>query len=243
MTTEEPEKTANDRSTPRTFDLNKQLLEAALNKIPQRENAVFLENIHNEENESQDYDNPPIMTPVDYSTTTLIKRTHLKNLIYEIYEMENENKNDTQTESVVPEFVVQGYVDKLPPGKNLKNSILLAWKRRYFRLNSIGVLYVYDIDENGTAKLKEPIEMFNLMGGRVMYEQAKVISLDDCKGSYLVFRACEPTEEESAGSYQKWKSAIDTQIIDRIDSLWVRPNKSLTLDNSVATRKLSNKVF
>lgn len=94
-------------------------------------------------------------------------------------------------------MVIESYMEKLPPGKNLKNSILLAWKRKYFRLNSVGVLYVHDIDEkNGSGRYREPPdEVYNIMGGRVEYEQNKIISLDDCRGNYLVFRCCVPSTE------------------------------------------------
>lgn len=147
-------------------------------------------------------------------------------------------------------------MDKLPPGKNLKNSILLAWKRKYFRLTSVGVLYVHDIvDEKksspggGHVKYREqPEEVYNIMGGRVEYEQQnKIISLDDCRGNYLVFRCCPLVAAATAATvnddelFLRWRQAIDTQIIDRSHALWVRPNHPLTFTDTPDTR-FANKV-
>lgn len=41
--------------------------------------------------------------------------------------------------------------------------------------------------------------------------------------------------------FQKWKSAIDAQIIDRSDSLWVKPNRPLT--NSSPSKRLERNVL
>ena len=38
--------------------------------------------------------------------------------------------------------------------------------------------------------------------------------------------------------YLKWKSAIDSQIIDRSDSLWVKPNKQIVSTNRVINRNV-----
>lgn len=120
-------------------------------------------------------------------SSTLIKRAHLKSLIHEIYNL-NEAELETVTKPAETRILVEGFMEKLPPRKNLKNSILLAWKKRYFKLNSIGLLSVHDFDENSVYL--EPVETYNLMGARVVYEQNQVISLDDCRGNCVVFRCC-----------------------------------------------------
>ncbi len=127
------------------------------------------------------------------TSSTLIKRSHLKSLIYEIYNLnESESNDESLKQPAEPQTLVEGFMEKLPPRKNLKNSILLAWKKRYFKLNSIGLLNIYDFNEQNV--FSEPIESYNLMGARVVYEQNEVISLDDNRGSCLVFRCCESPE-------------------------------------------------
>ncbi len=118
-------------------------------------------------------------------------------------------------------------------GKTLKNSILLAWKQRYFQLNSIGLLSIFD----SADQLSEPLEVYNLMGAKVAYEQNRVISLDDCRGSCLVFRCYN---DPSSSLFHTWKSAIDSQIIDRSETLWVRPNRPLTLSKPSVKSVLEN---
>ena len=76
----------------------------------------------------------------------------------------------------------------------------------------------------------DPIEVYNLMGAKVTYEQNRVISLDDCRGNCAVFR-CFNDQENSA--FKAWKAAIDAQIVDRSETLWVRPNVSLNTNRSV----------
>lgn len=133
-------------------------------------------------------------------------------------------------------------MEKLPPGKNLKNSILLAWKRKYFRLNSLGMLYVHDIDEKKGGRYRDqPDEVYNIMGGRVDYEQNKIVSLDDCRGNYLVFRCC-PDIDIDDQMFLKWREAIDAQIIDRSHALWVRPNQSLSFSDHSSIERCANKV-
>lgn len=133
-------------------------------------------------------------------------------------------------------------MEKLPPGKNLKNSILLAWKRKYFRLTSVGVLYVHDIDEKHGGKYREqPDEVYNIMGGRVEYEQNKIVSLDDCRGNYLVFR-CTPSEDRADEElFLRWRQAIEAQIIDRSHTLWVRPNQQISF-GEMSNARFANKV-
>lgn len=136
-------------------------------------------------------DLPVAHTPV--ASSSLIKRSHLKSLIYEIYNLNEAELNDESlNKSSEPQILVEGFMEKLPPRKNLKNSILLAWKKRYFKLSSIGLLNVYDFNEQNV--LPEPIESYNLMGARVVYEQNEIISLDDNRGSCVVFRCCESPE-------------------------------------------------
>ena len=125
------------------------------------------------------------------ASSTLIKRSHLKSLIYEIYNLnESESNDESSKQPAGPQILVEGFMEKLPPRKNLKNSILLAWKKRYFKLSSIGLLHVFDFNEQNILS-SEPIESYNLMGARVIYEQNEVISLDDNRGSCVVFRCCE----------------------------------------------------
>lgn len=189
--------------------------------------------IHDDENYDQFEDD---LKPKNHSSTT-IKRSHLINLIYELYDLGNqtsvcENKNEAFK---VPKILVQSFMEKLPPGKNLKNSILLTWKKRYFRLNSIGELHVFDIDtKNGMLK-DRPDEVYNLMGGKAEFDQNKIISLDDGRGNYMVFRCCVGAEE-SDEMYLKWKNEIEQQIVDRSECLWVKPNQPLTLNPSHITK-------
>jgi hypothetical protein len=163
-----------------------------------------------------------------------MKRTHLKTLIYELYEIDESESVDEEETVENPSILVESYMEKLPPGKNLKNSLLLAWKKRYFKLNSLGTLYVYDLDDNGKP-LSEPNEVYNLMGGRVEYEQNKVISLDDCRGNFLVIR-CIHSLDPNDEMYTSWKNALDSQIVDRCDLLWVKPSKLLS--NNSTERKV-----
>lgn len=107
--------------------------------------------------------------------------------------------------------------------------MLLAWKQRYFQLNSIGLLKIYETVAQ-ESKTQQPIEVYNLMGARVTYEQNRVISLDDGRGNSLVFRCFNDTTNQL---FQTWKSAIDSQIIDRSETLWVRPNEPLSLNTPV----------
>jgi hypothetical protein len=165
--------------------------------------------------------------------SSLMKRTILKDLIHDLYDINTlkskiEAKSCTEKSNSASSILLEGFMEKLPPGKNLKNSILLAWKRRYFRLSSIGVLTVYDNQVTDSFK-EDPVEMYNLMGGRVEYEQNRVISLDDCRGNYIVCRCC-PNDSNGDEDFIRWKTAIDSQIVDRSDSLWVRPNQSLIDD-------------
>ena len=180
--------------------------------------------------QQQDNDIVPESLPSNNTAKTLIKRSHLKSLIYEIYNMNETNQNE-ESESLdqTEHSLVEGFMEKLPPRKNLKNSILLAWKKRYFKLSSIGMLTIHDFDDEQIIN-PNPIETFNLMGARVVYEQNEVISIDDGRGNCVVFRCCNAEENSSDQikiEFSKWKSAIDSQIIDRSDSLWVKPNKPL----------------
>lgn len=188
-------------------------------------------------NDEENYDQfEEELKPKSHSNST-IKRTHLINLIYELYDLENQspvcqNKNDVFK---VPEIVVESFMEKLPPGKNLKNSILLTWKKRYFRLNSIGELYVFDIDSKDGSLKERPDEIYNLMGGKVEYDQNKIISLDDGRGSFMVFRCCTGLEE-SDELFLKWKKEIEQQIVDRSERLWVKPYQPLTFNKDHVTK-------
>lgn len=192
-----------------------------------------MDNLNIKQDES--YDQFDSNTNTKHLENSKIKRTHLINLIFELYDLNNKvtvAETETNTKSTkTPSLLVESFMEKLPPGKNLKNSILLAWKRRYFRLNSIGILYIYDIDDKTGQPKDSPDEIYNLMGEKVEYEQNKIISLDDCRGSYLVFRCCSDAVD-SKDLFFKWKQEIDAQIVDRSDSLWVRPNQPLTLNEN-----------
>ena len=148
-------------------------------------------------------------------SSSVMKRTHLKNLIHELYDLSPPHLASAQEEAslestgneesrVTYSILAQGFMEKLPPGKNLKNSILLAWRKRYFRLSSLGILSVYD-NAVGEAKIvdEEPVEVYNLMGGRVEYEPNRVISLDDARGNFLVCRCCPTTNESGLVNCKK----------------------------------------
>lgn len=171
-------------------------------------------------------------------SATTIKRTHLINLIFELYDLtrfNNDNDDENERNESMNGLVIESFMEKLPPGKTLSNSLLLAWRRRYFTLSSMGNLIVYDIDEKtGAPKLnRPPVDNFNIMGGRVEYDEAaKVISLDDSRGNCVVFRCCAGTND-SDELYAKWKEAVEAQIIDRSELLWCRPNRPLTNSRSI----------
>jgi hypothetical protein len=229
--------------------------------LPQNDHLIIDNNHDNQEDEiiiepqrqqpdeeDETYDDFDILnTPKPASTGTL-KRTQLINLIFDLYDLnnyeiadENSIENSVINNTGKPTILIEGFMEKLPPGKNLKNSLLLAWRKRYFKLSSIGNLYEYDIDERSLNLISriEPNECYCLMGGKVEYEQNKAISLDDCRGNCLVIRCCNSeksnpkSQEELDELFTKWKLAIDSQIIDRSELLWVRPNHPLTDINSL----------
>ena len=193
-----------------------------------------------EEEEAEDYFDEASAPVPQLGSSSVMKRTHLKNLIHELYEL-SEISSLSNEESASPNILIQGFMEKLPPGKNLKNSILLAWRKRYFQLSSIGVLSVFDNVVNESVQ-EEPIEVYNLMGGRVEYEPNRVISLDDSRGNFLVCRCCPMSNEQlDDEEFAKWKNAIDSQIVDRSDSLWVKPNQPLVLLNTGSRLPADNK--
>ena len=102
------------------------------------------------------------------------------------------------------------------------------------------MLSIHELNENSQANT-QPIETYNLMGARVAHEQNKVISVDDCRGNFLVFRCLNDADEPLR---QTWTSAINAAIIDRCETLWVRPNVPLSLGDSVSSmlNKKLNKV-
>jgi hypothetical protein len=60
--------------------------------------------------------------------SSLIKRTHLKNLIYEIYDIKNNTKNSNKNEnetliSKEPTVLMEGFLEKLPHGKSLPKTL------------------------------------------------------------------------------------------------------------------------
>ena len=167
-------------------------------------------------------------------STGKLKRTQLIELIYDLYDLSDKKSASRATEAEdseqaalapsVVRLVVEGVVEKLPPGKNLKNSILLAWRRLYFALDSAGKLSLFDLDNEEAAtprKASQPYETFNVMGASIEYDQNKVIILDDRKGNCIVFRTADTHE------FAKWKNALETQAIDRSNTFWVRPNQPL----------------
>ena len=181
---------------------------------------------------------------------SIIKRTHLRNIVYELYNLDSELRHEeARAESGEASTPIEGYVEKLPPGKTYKNSLLLTWKRRYATLNSIGLLYVHDLDERTMMPRAQPDEIYNLMGGRVEYDADKVISLDDRRGNIIVLRVVTNAKNNSSNGngenrslFDEWKSAIDSQIVDRVDKLWVRPNNPLNVNamNPLAQVKQSS---
>jgi hypothetical protein len=230
-------------------------------KLPQNDHLIIDNNHENQEDEiviesqrqipdeeDETYDDFDVLNiPKPVSSGTL-KRTQLINLIFDLYDLnnyeivdENSNENSVISNSGKPTILIEGFMEKLPPGKTLKNSLLLAWRKRYFKLSSIGNLYEYDIDERSLHLIPriEPNECYCLMGGRVEYEQNKAISLDDCRGNCLVIRCCNSdktnpkSQEELDELFMKWRLAIDSQIVDRSELLWVRPNHPLTDVNSL----------
>ncbi len=76
------------------------------------------------------------------------------------------------------------------------------------------------------------------MGAKVTYEQNRVVSLDDCRGNCIVFRCYN---DPTSSLFHAWKSAIDSQIIDRSETLWVRPNRPLTLNKPSVKSILESK--
>ena len=183
-----------------------------------------------QEEEKDFYDESSFSKPP--ASSSLMKRAHLRNLIHDLYDLTrleqqavSSTSSNTDTPTSQPLVVTEGYMEKLPPGKNLKNSLLLAWRKRFFRLSATGILSVYD-DRVSNSDV-EPIEIYHLMGGRVEYEpNQRVISLDDGRGNCLVCRCCgSPSDaQEEMAEYTRWKSAIDAQLVDRSDLFWVRPN-------------------
>jgi hypothetical protein len=110
---------------------------------------------------------------------------------------------------------LEDYLEMLPNGKSQKNSILLTWKKRYFKLSN-GTLVVYEEKPSNSAA--RYLQVYNLMGGKVEYESPRVICLDDSRGNCPVIRCLDDAQ------FAKWKEAIDAQIIDREQSLWVKPS-------------------
>lgn len=110
---------------------------------------------------------------------------------------------------------LEDYLEILPNGKNQKNSILLTWKKRYFKLSS-GTLVVYE--EKPLNSSSSYLQVYKFMGGKVEYESPRVICLDDSRGNCLVIRCFDDAQ------FAKWKEAIDLQIVDREQCLWVKPS-------------------
>lgn len=203
-----------------------------------KDQSVEADEIENDEK----YDEFDVLNAPKLATSGSLKRTQLINFIFDLYDMnnmnnENNNQNNDQNNEVKqPTILIEGFMEKLPPGKNLKNSLLLAWRKRYFKLSSIGNLYEYDIDEKSQHLIPraEPCECYCLMGGRVEYDQTKVISLDDSRGNCLVIRCCQTSksgaclQDNMDDLFSKWRLAVDSQVIDRSDLLWVKPNHPLT---------------
>ena len=84
---------------------------------------------------------------VQKSSNALIKRTHLRSLIYELYDLREAESTASSPQSAV-QILAEGVMEKLPAGKTLKNSALLAWKKRYIQLSSVGVLSVFAMSGN-----------------------------------------------------------------------------------------------
>lgn len=170
-----------------------------------------------------------INTQISLSTLSLngiSKRETIKKIILNLYNLngniaEQANvssaMNGGSSSSISDDLnTIEDYLDMLPNGKSQKNSILLTWKKRYLKLTT-GSLYVYEDKINTNGKLNA-LNVYNLMGGKVEYENNRVISLDDSRGNSIVLK-CNDDK-----LFIKWKTAIDAQIIDRSQSLWMKPH-------------------
>lgn len=233
-TQDEYESTSNNSAeSPNNFDLENQSC-SSIDSLNQMNHAKLPDSSLKENAEELSELRDIVKSDMIFSTSArasnaLIKRTHLKSLIYELYDLTEPEIKELPKSNIQPEVLIEGIMEKLPPGKTLKNSILLTWKKRYFQLNSIGILNIYEMNSN-EANLNQITETYNLMGAQAVYEQNRVISLDDGRGSCIVFRCFEDTDNSL---FQAWKKAINLQVIDRSETLWVRPNVPLSLDKSV----------
>jgi hypothetical protein len=163
-----------------------------------------------------DDNNKNKILPTPSSITS--RRSNIRNIITCLYNLNDDCESQQQENEVKDDLqlnlMIEGYLDILPSGKSQKNSILLTWKRRYFKLH-LGSLYVYEVKPLTTKQ--NALNVYNLMGGKVEYEDNRVICIDDSRGNCLIVRSCDDIQ------YTKWKNAIEWQIIDRSQTLWMRP--------------------
>lgn len=158
--------------------------------------------------------------------TQRLRRSNIKNIIRSLYKMNNEQLQ-LNDDDLDPATLIEDYLDMLPNGKSQKNSILLTWKKRYFKLH-LGSIYIYE-DNQMYNNNKTPLNVYNLMGGKIEYEDNRVICVDDSRGSYLVVRCYDDIQ------YSKWKNAFELQIVDRIHSLWIKPKFSENSENKIVS--------
>jgi hypothetical protein len=168
--------------------------------------------------------------------TQSYRRSNIKNIILSLYNLNNELELDasSKSEDLDLSTLIEGYLDMLPNGKTQKSSILLTWKKRYFKLH-LGAIYIYE-DKLLCNNNKMPLNVYNLMGGKIEYENNRVICIDDSRGNCIVVRCCDDLQ------YTKWKNAFELQIIDKSQSLWIKPKYNNKSENSVNQTVLSEKV-
>ena len=133
--------------------------------------------------------------------TQSYRRSNIKNIIISLYNLNNELESSStacKSDDLDLSTLIEGYLDMLPNGKSQKSSILLTWKKRYFKLH-LGAIYIYE-DKLLCSNNKMPLNVYNLMGGKIEYEDNRVICIDDSRGNCLVVRCFDDLQ------YTKWKN-------------------------------------
>lgn len=104
---------------------------------------------------------------------------------------------------------VEGFLDKLPRGSNMK-SIIKRWNRKYLKARD-GELFYYSDNKPGS----EAQGCLRLRGSEIKYGVGNTLEVIDSKsGRHLILRASSTTELEH------WKNTLDTETASgRLDSL------------------------
>jgi hypothetical protein len=133
------------------------------------------------------------------------------------------NSSALETNETDGKLTIEGYLEMLPNGKSQKNTILLTWKKRFFRLHN-GFLTISD--EIPSCSNKTSSDTYKVMGGKVEYENENLIILDDSRGNNFVLRC------KDKAAFTKWKYALDLQVLEKEEqSLWMFPGlKSTSID-------------